>query len=296
MKQQHLLGVAIAILTFIVGWSIPTAMVKFVDEGVIAPVDTTRSESWAMLLSWQDRDLTKIEGQAYTQLETAIESLRDKRENEFLFARLFSRVSTHNGEQRYVLVEESPLMVIPGDSRLRISLFNPNGELIDSSDFGAGWRIALANVRLIQVKDIRGKILEVESYPMINGADVVRQYYALVEDRMRLIRLEDSSRALTPNRYGTPNHNIGLTQTGWSAADWEKSLLSNDVAEVLATLTWLGGLHMDANAGDDPGYWHEDPAEARLVEEVRARPSVKAAVNAYKHSDNPWVRDAARSF
>lgn len=296
--KPHFLRIAVGILTFIIGWSIPSVILKPACERVAAPVGATLTQVlsvWTILLSVQNRDLRKIEGPAKAQLEMAIESLRGKVENQFLVARLFSKVSTNNGEQRYVLIEESPLVFIPGDSRLRISLFNPDGELLDSSEFGAGWRIGLTEIRFIQVKDIRGEVLEVESYPGIGGADVARQYYALVGDKMRLIRLEDSNGALTPNRYSTPNHNIGLTQTGRSAADWQEALLSNDLAEVLATLTWLGGWHWNIKNGDESAYWHEEPAEARLVEEVRARPAVRKAVNALKDSDNPWVRDAARA-
>ena len=295
--KPNFLRIAVGILTFIVGWSIPTLMLKYTDEGVIAPLGATPSKvssAWATLLSYQDRDLIKIEGVAKAQLEIAIESLRGKVENHFLEARLFSKVSTYNGEQKYVLIEESPLYFIPGDSRLRISLFTPDGQLLDSSEFGAGWRIFLTDIRFIYVKDIEGVVLEVESHRAINGADVAKQYYAFVGDKMRLIRLEDSTGALTPNYYSTPNHNIGLTQTGLSAAEWQEALLSNDVAEVLATLTWLGGVHLDRRYGDKREYWHEDPAEARLVEEVRARPAVKTAVKALKRSDNRWVRDAAR--
>jgi hypothetical protein len=292
--KTHFSGVAVAILTFIVGWSIPTAILKSVDEGVIAPLSTTPS-AWTVLLSVQDLDLRKIEGEVKVQLDAAIESLRGKVEDYFLRARLFSRVSTNNGEQRYVLIEESPLRIIPGDSRLRISLFNPNGELINSSEFATGWRIGLAGIRFIQVKDIRGEVLEVESFPAINGADVFRQYYALVGDQMRLIRLQDSAGELSPNRYITPNHTIGLTQTGRSAADWQAALLSNDVAEVLATLTWLGGSHWTVNDGTESASWHEEPSEGRLVAEVRARPAVKEAINTFKNSDNSWIREAARS-
>ena len=291
--KRYFLRIAVATLTFIVGWSISTVIFK----RVAAPVGTLTlvSSPWTTLLSVQGRDLRKIEGPAKARLEMAIKSLRGKVENRFLYARLFSRISTYNGEQRFVLIEESPLVMIPGDSRLRISLFTPDGELLNSSEFGAGWRIALSEIRFVQVKDIKGEVLEVESHAMINGADVARQYYALVGDQMRLIRLEDSTGVLVPNRYGTPNHTIGLTQTGRSAADWEAALMSNDVAEVLATLTWIGGLHMDVKEGDDPGYWHEELAEARIVEEVRARPTLKAAVNALKRSDNTWVSAAATS-
>jgi hypothetical protein len=62
------------------------------------------------------------------------------------------------GEERYVLVEESPLRFIPGDSRLQISVFELEGKLLDSSEFGAGWRIALSSMSFTKVKEA-GEVL-----------------------------------------------------------------------------------------------------------------------------------------
>ncbi|HEX7334079.1 MAG TPA: hypothetical protein VF290_21415 [Pyrinomonadaceae bacterium] len=290
--KTHILRGAVGILTFVIGWSIST--VNFNSSCGRAVQRSKAPSAWDLLLSVQNRDLSKIEGEPRAQLETAIESLRGKVETSFLQPRLFSKVSTNNGEQKYVLVEMAPLLIIPGNSHLRINVFNPEGNLINSSEFRSGWRIDLGEIRFIHVQGIRGEVLEVESYPVINGADIARQYYALVGDKMRLIRLEDSAQALTPNTYRLPNYTIGVTEVGQSAAVWQEALLSNDVVEALAALTWLGGEHCDVN-DREPAHWHEDVSEARLVDEVRRRPAVKAAVKALQNSDNPWVRDAAIS-
>lgn len=84
------------------------------------------------------------------------------------------------------------------------------------------------------------------------------------------------------------------TEVGRSAADWEKSLITKDEAQSLATLTWLGGQHLNVHLSE-PEYVHEEISEARLVEEVRARSAVKKVVNALKDSLNKWLREAARS-
>ena len=300
--KHHLFGLTAAILTFIIGWSIQTILLKLVSESVVLPSVATRSEVpavWAILLANQNRDLREIDGPQKAQLQSAIETLRGVTENENLFQspflrpRLFSQVSSYMGEQRYVLIEEAPLVMIPGDSRLQVSLFDLDGKLLASSDFGAGWRIALRGIQFIQVKDIAKDILEVESSAFINGADVAKQYYALVGDKMRLIRLEDSTGRLRHNIYGSPNHTIGFTEVGRSAEDWQRALITKDETEVLATLTWLGGSHLNIERGV-PEYTHEDLSEARLVEEVRARPAVKKAVNAMKDHPHKWIREAAR--
>ena len=293
--KQRLLRLAVAILTFVVGWSISLIVLKPASESIVLPplaMPSAVPTAWPVLLSWQNRDLKHLDGPEKAQLEMAISVLRAT-ENQFLEPRLFSRVSNSLGEHRYVLVEEQPLVFIPGDSRLQISLFDLDGKLLDSSEFPAGWRIMLSGIKFVHVKDIGGDVLEVESGASINGADVGRQYYALVGDKMRLIRLEDSKRALRPNTYRSPNHTIGFTEVGRSAADWEKALITKDKSEILATLTWLGGWHLNVDEAI-PDYWHEDLSEARLAKEVRARPAVKAAVKAMKGSPDAWIREAAK--
>jgi hypothetical protein len=292
--MKHFLRLAVAILTFVIGWSITTVVFRLASESTVLPplaLPSTVSAAWPILLSWENRDLKHIDGPEKAQLEMAISLLRET-ENQRLEPRLFSRVSTFPGEERYVLVEESPLVFIPGDSRLQISVFDLHGKLLDSSEFAAGWRIMLFGMRFIQVEEA-GEVLEVKSSPSINGADVGMQYYALINDKMRLIRLEDSNGKLHINYYGALNHTIGFTEVGRSAEDWEKCLITKDEAQSLATLTWLGGFHLNADA-DVTGDWHEDLAEARLVEEVRALPAVKKIVNALKDANNPWLREAAR--
>ena len=293
--KRHLLGLAVAILTFVAGWSLPPIISKPAGEQVLvlrfdAPLP--RTYAWRLLLSLQNRDLRELEPLQKTELRLASASLRGATEDQFLFARLFTALPTNRGEQRYLLVEESPLVVFPGESRLRTSLFTSEGYLISSSEFGAGWRIALSHIRLVQVSGIEGEVLEVESRQMPNGADVAKQFYALVGDEMRLIRLEDSSGALVQNIYSSPNHTIGFTPIGRSAPEWQDDLKSTDVAKVLAALTWLGGEHLSVNEAE-PNYLHEYLSEAQIVEGLRERSSVKQAVNALQLSDNPWVRDAA---
>ena len=293
--KNHLLGLAVALLTFIVGWSIPAVILKpFTESIVLPPVETTweaAPSAWTILLAWQNRDLSQIDGPEEAQLKTAIDALRVTK-NDMHHPRLFSRVSTSLGEPRYVLIEDAPIFSIPGDSRLQMSVFDLNGKLLHLAEFSAGWRIMTTDIAFVQVENF-GEVLEVQSFPVINGADVRKQYYALVEDKMRLIRLEDSKGALVVNGYVSSNHTIGFTELGRSAEDWEKSLITKDEAQSLATLTWLGGYHLDVDQATVPQYWHEDISEARLVKEVRARPGVKKIVNALKDAKNPWLREAA---
>jgi hypothetical protein len=143
------------------------------------------------------------------------------------------------------------------------------------------------------MSEIGREVLEVSSRPVINGRDVAKQYYALIGEKVLLVRLEDGGGNLIRNIYGTPNHTIGLTLTGRSANEWEKALESNDVAEVLATLTWLSGTHWNPR-NPSPEYAHEEMREAQLADYIRSRKGVKLMLKKLTQSENTWVQNAAQ--
>jgi len=256
--------------------------------------------AWQTLRLFENQPLYKLPKPQAEKVRKAIEALVGKRENQFLVPSLLTTISDSKGQPRYALIEESPLLSIPGNSGVSIHVFTQDGALIRSSDFETGWRIAVTGIRVVYLPQISRKAVEVRSEPVINGRDVARQFYALVNDDVLLIRLEDKAGHLIRNAYGAPNHTFGFTITGRLANDWENALHSADPAEVLATLTWLSGTHLDpveplpvAPTGW-PDVSHEDISEARLAGDVRTREGVQRQLKALLLSQNLWLRQAAK--
>ena len=50
-------------------------------------------------------------------------------------------MSNNEGEKRYVLVELAPMAIIPGNSSLRVHVFDTAGLLLNVQEFNAGYRI-----------------------------------------------------------------------------------------------------------------------------------------------------------
>jgi len=156
--KRHLSGLVVAILTFVIGWSIPVRVLNpHSDEILVFRMSGLSARPWALLLAYENQDLTKLDPHAKARLQLAVDSLRGPTDNESLYPRLFSRITTSAGEQRYVLVEESSLRMIPGESRLRTSVFTTDGTLLSSSEFGAGWRIAISGVSFIEVGSVKAR-------------------------------------------------------------------------------------------------------------------------------------------
>lgn len=84
---------------------------------------------------------------------------------------------------------------------------------------------------------------------------------------------------------------IGPTMPARSADDWQNALQSDDTAEVLSALIWLGGLHWDGQA---PPY-DEDKAEAEKVSALCSRDGVRQKLMELSHSTNLWVQMAAQA-
>ena len=291
--------VLIAVVAFLIGVMAAAVRNRLYPRPAVissksAPVKReVNGTAWQTLLQFKDQNLRTLKEQEIAVLRQAINSLTGSSENKFLVPQLFSNVTNSDGESRYVLVQESPLVFIPGSSGLRIDVFTLEGKLLNSSEFDSGWRISLESMEFKQINGLRGDVLEVKSLPFINGQNIGRQYYSLVDERLLLIRLEDTEGQLIRNYYTAPNHTIGLTHLGWSMNEWEGKLNSNDVAEVLAALTWIGGDHLSPEAGD-PGYVHEEMADARMAADLKASETVKTIVKGLMKSDHAWIRKAAK--
>ncbi len=141
-----------------------------------------------------------------------------------------------------------------------------------------------------------GQILRLDVSPAANGRDVARQYYAVIEGRLALIRLEDHQGELIENIYDPPDFAIGPRVPDRTPQEWEQALLSNDPAEILRSLVWLGGWHVRRGTPEHR-VSGESRAGAELADRVLHRPLIQRRVCAELQNSagsNPWIRQAAR--
>ncbi len=294
---------AVALLTFIIGVSIASSgllrpnVPRAIGDPALPQNQEPQSASvlaWRILLSFENRDFAGLEQESENKLKRAIRALVGPGDSWPLIPRLFTKMPNAEGRISYVLIEESPAVVIPGETGLSVHVFSPEGRILSSSAFSSGWRIFLTGMKVKYMPEVGREVLEVSSQPSLNGRDVAKEYYALIGEKLLLVRLEDSAGRLIRNYYGAPNHTFGPTITGRTAAEWELALESLDEAEVLAALVWVGGEHWDPRE-HSPDYKHEEMSEARLADEVRSLDGVKARLGELVRSENAWVRGAAES-
>ncbi|MBV9929262.1 MAG: hypothetical protein JOZ96_29890 [Acidobacteria bacterium] len=298
-----------AVLTFVVGVALTSLVpVRTVEPLPASVEDAPRSRpcaeapAWCVLLSFEDRDLDALDRESYVRLRQAIDALTEKPNpvGNSYDTKLITQLSNARGQYRYVLVEELPLLSIPGESRLRVHVFDGQGRVLSASDFTCGYRIDVTGVKRsrmpefeVGVQESDVDVLEVGSRRVYGGPDVARQFYALLGDAVVLVRLEDGSGTPVANTFSVPGHTIGPGLPARTASEWERTLASSDPAEALSALMWVGGEHMDVKR---PLLWPgaEELKEARLADEVRSRPVTRELIRLRANCDNRWIRDAAQ--
>src|SRR5262245_55269226 len=264
---------------------------------------SSSSAQLGKLLSLHNKRLDELHDNSYEELVSFLKSLSPQWKGSAPFSwssdkppfhtpRYFWKLSKSD-VTRYILLGADGLRIIPGDSRAEVYVVDPDGRLLSYSEFSLGWRAQLKDIELIQDTNFGVPMIEIST---VNRPS--KQYYALVQDELALVRLEDGGGAIR-NKFVAGNWIIGPPVPNRTAAEWEQALLSDDTLENLRTMVWLGGKHWDLKI---PPFQRPDGeieptpevrANAELVVNVRARRKVHERLKELSRSENKWISEAA---
>lgn len=247
--------------------------------------------AWEVLLSFENQDLEGLNGQSTRVLEQAVVVLTGHEKKEwFSFEpKLFRRILNTNGEQRYILVEEAPLVTIPGNTDLRVHVFDTAGRLLKCDESNGGYRTVVTGMKIRKLPEIDQETLVVNGEYCLGGSPS-EQFYVLIGNQITLVYLTLNGQ-FDSNNYNSRHMTIGpLIQR--STDDWENALHSGDEAEVLSALLWFGGIHW---SGEPPPY-DDDKEESEKVSSLISRERVQRRLVQLSQSENLWIRRAAESI
>lgn len=195
----------------------------------------------------------------------------------------------------FVRIECQGVIEIPSECMLRATVTAPDGKVTFEEEFSGGWRVSLSSGKMSQRKADGERLLELcsDGNRIINGPDIEKQYYQVLDGILVLVRLENEDGSLAQNNYLNPNKTIGPKLRSKTSQAWEESLWSSREGEILEALVWLGGKHADPASVPIPHLLHEDLTNARLVAEVHKRLRVHHKLEELSHSSNAWLREAA---
>src|SRR6185369_10758200 len=203
--------------------------------------------------------------------------------------RLFRKLANSNGEQRYMLVEQSPVRFIPGAETVRVNIFDTEGKVLSTTEFDLGNRMTIIGMRIRTDYWMVPNALTIDCEYWLGG-NSSHQAFTIVGNELRLIYLGDGIR-IDQNNYQTPWMTIG-PRLNLSADEWERELQSTDDARVLSALIWLRGYHW---GGQAPPY-DEDRPDGEKVTNLYARESVRRRLADLKNSTNFYIKQAAEAI
>lgn len=181
-------------------------------------------------------------------------------------------------EARYVVFSGQHIFMIPGGSSASILLLSAGGAEISSWNFSTGWRIDIQSASMSFDDKLQARVITIYTAPVSNGGDVAKQYFALVDDKLYFIRMEDSKGTLIRNDYLRP---FGGELPAKDLAGWTALLESPKLPLRLAALTYLSGKYIAHM---------KDPELARAF---RSADLTKKLIADYRKSNNTWLKEAA---
>ena len=245
--------------------------------------------AWQVLLSFENQDLAGLDEQSVRVVQRAIDAATATVDTNLPFLpRIFRKIANTKGESRYILVEESPLRIIPGSATIRVHIFDTAGRVLSKAEFKTGNRRAVLGIKIRKNEVLGAEALILDLGSWLAGHPF-HQYYMVVGNELRLVYL-DADGQVAHNCYEGPNLTIG-PRLNLSADDWERALQSSDTGEVLSALTWLAGSHWN---GQEAPY-DEDRADAEKVTDLRARESVRRRLAELTNSTNFLIKSTAEA-
>jgi hypothetical protein len=197
-----------------------------------------------------------------------------------------------NGQsRRYVLFIGNGLMATPGSSAGEVHVYSSSGTHVTGVRFGAGYGQDLLGATFQENPRYDRKIMCLQTKGGFRDDKPIALYCGFIGDRLALLRTEEDG-VLRQNSYFAPNYTVGPRPPHATVEKFVQALASADPFEVLETLVWLGGEHLNPlNRRQDT--YQESTNDVRLYVALKQNTTVAELLTAHAASDDPWIRQAA---
>ncbi len=245
-----------------------------------------------VLEAFVGRDLRHLEPTENKRLRESLSALA-RPPHPFFAERLrpWAVFRVERGPAKWVVLEAYPGYDVPDLSVVHLRLFDAEWSHLGSTLARTGYRMFIRDAVLVDRPAIDRDLVLVRTYG--NGFTKKReerQFYAVLDDRIALVRLEDGAGRPIRNRYWNDIVARGPDIPSRTSEDWIEALRSDEIAVVLEALVWLAGKHVLSTAERPPDTRKESIADSKLFEAVRGW----AASDSLRDLDTShvWVEDA----
>ncbi len=248
---------------------------------------------WRQLESFVGRDLSLLEKKDVERLEKLLAKVIPSRKSTspgwgYQPCAIW-RFEASNGPVHWVLIEVNRTNIHPGSDEIRLHTLNEETHSITVTEFTTGHRRYIAGFDLKTLPLSETPALEIRTDA---GSNPSRQFYALVGEDWRLIRMERGDGAIARPQYDIKHFRCGPELHPPDLLAVEQALGSPNPSEQLATLVWLTGFHKPP-APSEVSPQYQTAADVVFVNQARAHPSVRARLEALSKSPEPWIAESA---
>jgi hypothetical protein len=209
------------------------------------------------LLQYKDKNLfadelfdTRKEAtRMFEKLAFDKEKIESRNKFPIFAVRYIWKIQSKGKQQNYVVMDSQTLFISPGQQIQSFYFFNNEGSLINTVKFSTGRRMMVNSVSLKITDDFEFPVVKIAAGGFGSFAYSAHtvQYYALLNDSIVLVRLEAKPNYVNvtdnQNLYGCEYPAIGPKMPERTIGEWVAALSSDNEADILETLTWLGGSH-----------------------------------------------------
>ena len=250
------------------------------------------SLEWRTIVALADKGLGPISSDEEREVEALLRK-RYPREEPWGYPWAGLHFEGAGFAERIVLIHGGGSLWLPAISMIPISVLDENRR-----DRSSTWILPGDGSRIVGLRQVVAGAPSAWCFEMIVSAvqeevDVrERHVYALLAEKPVLIRLEDGGGKLRANDYRSAYVRVGEVVPVRSPEELERSLDASDLADVLRTLLWLGGLHDLPTGGEPSGPDESEPSRVAHYEALN-RPGLRARVLELRFHPHPWVAEAA---
>jgi hypothetical protein len=201
----------------------------------------------------------------------------------------------NSGAAKWALLVSYPGFEVPGFSWMAVHLFDRDWKQIAVDNFPTGYRMSLFDIWQERVDALAEPAIVVRLGTIGSFGNFTyreRQYYAVRDGRLALVRIEEEGREVTRGSFAASHPWTGPKPPERTAAQWIESLSSEDATDVLETLTWLGGRHLSSADERQANVNQESIEDSKLWETVRDDARTKEKLATLAKSPNRWVCQA----
>lgn len=245
-----------------------------------------------------NQDLEKLEEPRRQEIARAIEQLKPTKQiegiapPEFQPRNIWERVVA--GRQVLIVLEIAPPFGLPGTTEIRLTLLDKAGTALSQQEFNTAHRCYAKSAAILTDGKEKTPVILLTTTNGGLGPDYKKQYYALLDRRFDLVRIEDSDGKTTRNDYHVKHFAAGQGLPSRTRPELEADIFSDDSLRILRGLCLLGGIHQKIRPHQARSPQDESADQVEAVNHLLKNVKVQNRIKELSLKADTWINEGAK--